>query len=71
MPADGKRIGVDQMTLTAYPPDRSCSFCGEEVPVRVIDNDGNAPNELICEECCPHELMCWDYLPEAKFPKEE
>ena len=58
------------MSIT-YPPDKLCSFCGEEVPVRVIDNDGYIPDELICEECFTHDLMCWDDLPAAKFPKEE
>ena len=45
---------------TAYPPDTSCDFCGENVPVRLVDNDGYAPDELICEECFSHELAGWD-----------
>jgi hypothetical protein len=57
--------------LTAYPPDTSCSYCGEHAPVRVIDNDGYAPNELVCEDCFSHDLATWDDLPWPKFPKEE
>jgi len=57
--------------LTAYPPDKSCSVCGEEKPVRVLDYDGYAPNELICEDCFSHDVAYWDCLSEPKWPKEE
>ena len=56
---------------TLEPVDRACTYCGEHNPVQVIDNDGYSPNELICEECFSHELMTWDDLPEARFPREE
>ena len=62
------------MAYTAFPPtdeDRSCDYCGELVPVRVIDNDGYAPNELVCEDCFTHDLAGWDDLPEPKWPEEE
>ena len=49
----------------------ACCFCGEEVPVRLIDNDGYAPDALVCEECFSHELVGWDDLPEAKLPLDE
>ena len=60
--------------LTAYPPTdekRACTYCGETEPVRVIDNDGYAPNELICEDCFSHDVMCWGDLPAPKWPREE
>ncbi len=56
---------------TFEPVDTSCSYCGEAVPVRVLDNDGYAPNELICNDCFTHEVMCWNDLPEAKLQKDE
>ena len=57
--------------LTFELVDTSCSFCGEYVPVRVIDNDGYAPNELICEGCFADDEAYWDCLPWPIFPKEE
>lgn len=57
--------------MTNYPPDHCCSSCGEVVPVRTLDYDGYMPNELICEGCFRHEVMCWDDLPQAVFPREE
>ena len=57
--------------LTNYPPDTTCSYCGEDAPVRLIDNDGYAPDALICEGCFFDEVACWDDLPTAKLPKEE
>lgn len=57
--------------MTASPPNKTCDFCGEEVPVRLIDHDGYIPDELICEECFSHELMGWDDLPLPKWPEEE
>ena len=51
------------MTNTAA---HECAFCGEDRPVRLLDYDGYAPDELICEDCFSHELASWDDLPEVK-----
>jgi TPP-dependent 2-oxoacid decarboxylase len=49
---------------------KQCSYCGEEVPVRLIDNDGYTANELVCEDCFYHSVMSWDDLPEPEFQKD-
>lgn len=48
-----------------------CGYCGEYGPVRLLDHDGYAPNEVICEDCFLHDEMCWDDLPEPKMEPEE
>lgn len=58
-------------SVTFEAVDTSCSVCGEHNPVRVLDYDGYLPNELICEDCFSHDVMCWDDLPDAKLPREE
>ncbi len=44
----------------------ACDTCGELVPVRVIDNQGYEPDELVCEECFSHDVATWDDLPEIE-----
>ena len=61
------------MTLTAVYPhdkDRLCEYC-DSPNVRIIDNDGYAPNELICEEHFSHDEISWDDLPLPTWPKKE
>lgn len=50
--------------------DKSCAYCGEDKPVRVLDYDGYAPNEVICAECFSHGEMCWDDLQLPIWPRE-
>lgn len=47
----------------ARAPIQECSFCGEFSPVRLIDKDGRAPDDLVCKACFSHEMAGWDDLP--------
>lgn len=48
---------------------RGCGYCGAR-SVRVIDNDGYVPNELVCDDCFTHEVVCWDDLPLPRWPTQ-
>lgn len=61
-------MGAD---MTARAPIKTCDYCDEEAPVRLIDNDGYVPDELICEACFYHDVASWDDLPMPKSPEDE